>query len=273
MATPRVSVCIPTYRGAATLGDAIDSVLAQRFQDFELVVVDDASPDATAAVVAARPDPRLRLFRNERNLGPQGNWNRCLALARGEYIKLLPHDDLLHPDCLTRQAGVLDEDQTLALVFAARDVIGPDGRVRLKARGFPGALEGPLGREQVLRACLRHGTNVIGEPGAVLFRRALAERIGGFDMRHPYVIDLEYWLRLLQHGRGWYCAQALASFRVWQGSWSVAIGRQQATDFLALMADLDATSQPSVTTWDRAIGRLMPRANALARQAFYRLFV
>ncbi len=275
MVAPRVSICIPSYRGATTIGAAIDSVLAQRFQDFELIVVDDASPDDTAAVVAARRDPRLRLLRNERNLGPQGNWNRCLAVARGEYFKLLPHDDLLHPDCLQRQVAVLDGDAAggIALVFAARDVIGPDGRVRLAGRGLPAGREGPIDRDEVLRQCLRHGTNVIGEPGAVLFRRALVERAGGFDMRHPYVIDLEYWLRLLQHGKAWYCAQALASFRVWRGSWSVAIGRRQAADFGALMADVGAASLPSATAWDRVAGRVMPQFNALARQVFYRLFV
>lgn len=275
MATPRVSVCIPSYRGATTIGQAIDSVLAQDFADFELLVVDDASPDDTAAVVASRSDPRLRLVRNAHNLGPQGNWNRCLELARGEYLKLLPHDDLLHRQCLSHQVTVLDGDRegALALVFAARDVIGPDGRLRLAARGLARAREGPVTREHVLRQCLRQGTNVIGEPGAVLFRRSLAARVGGFDMRHPYVIDLEYWLRLLQHGQAWSCAQALASFRVWRGSWSVAIGRRQAAEFNALMAEVGAASLPSVTTLDRLAGRIMPQANAWARQLFYRLFV
>ena len=64
-----------------------------------------------------------------------------------------------------------------------------------------------------------------------------AARVGGFDARHPYVIDLDYWLRLLMHGNAWYCPQALASFRVWGGSWSVAIGLRQSRDFSALMAD------------------------------------
>lgn len=271
--TPRVSVCIPTYRGAGTIGAAIDSVLAQSFADFELVVVDDGSPDGTGALVAARNDRRLRLIRNARNLGPQGSWNRCLELARGEFVKLLPHDDLLHPDCLARQVQALDSDRDgrLALAFCARDVIGPDGRVLLRRRGLPGAVEGPVSRAQVLRGCLRYGTNVVGEPGAVLFRRTLAQRVGGFDMRHPYVIDLEYWLRLLEHGDGWYCDEALASFRVWRGSWSVAIGTRQSADFRGLMQDAGALDTAGPVA--RLRGRVMPTANALARQVFYRMFV
>lgn len=274
-APPRVSVCIPTYKGARTIGAAIASVLAQTCQDFELIVVDDASPDDTQAVVAACRDPRLRLRVNAHNLGPQGNWNRCLDEARGTYIKLLPHDDLLHPECLQRQAQVLDDDRDrrIALVCSARDVIGPQGRVLLHARGFPGAPRGALSRPDVVRHCIRRGTNLIGEPGAVMFRRDLSQRVGGFDMRHPYVIDLDYWLRLLQHGQAWYDPQPLASFRVWGGSWSVAIGRRQAADFRGLMRDVEAQGPVSSTAFDRACGRVTPTLNGLARQLFYRLFV
>jgi glycosyltransferase involved in cell wall biosynthesis len=272
---PRVSVCIPTYKGGRTIGAAIASVLAQTYQDFELIVVDDASPDDTQAVVAACHDPRLRLLVNAHNRGPQGNWNRCLDEARGTYIKLLPHDDLLRPDCLQQQVQVLDDDRErqIALVCSARDVIGPDGRVLLHARGFPGAARGPVARADVVRHCIRRGTNLIGEPGAVMFRRDLAQRVGGFDMRHPYVIDLEYWLRLLQHGQAWYCPEPLASFRVWRGSWSVAIGRRQAADFRGLMHEVEAQGPVSSTAFDRACGRLSPTLNSLARQIFYRLFV
>ena len=272
-ATPRISVCIPTYRGAATIGAAIDSVLAQTHQDFELLVIDDGSPDGTVDVVESRRDPRIRLLRNAVNLGPQGNWNRCLDEARGAFIKILPHDDLLYPECLARQIDRFDGDvgRALALTFCARDVIGPDDRVLLRRRGMPGAAAGPVTREEVIRSCLRHGTNVVGEPGAVLFRRDLATRIGGFDQRHPYVIDLEYWLRLLSLGRGDYIDEALVAFRVWRGSWSVAIGTRQSAEFKALMTDVQA--EALATGWDRWRGRWMPTVNAVARQVFYRLFV
>lgn len=100
--SPLVSVFIPTYRGEATIGAAIESVLTQTLSDFELVVIDDGSPDSTQAIVAQYHDPRLRYVRNECNLGPQGNWNCCLAEARGKYFKLLPHDDLLYLECLAR---------------------------------------------------------------------------------------------------------------------------------------------------------------------------
>lgn len=271
MSEPRVSVCIPAYQGGSTIGAAIDSVLAQSFGDFELLVFDDGSRDDTVEQVLARRDPRLHLERNPRNLGPQGNWNRCLQAARGSFVKLLPHDDLLHPQCLQRQVAALQADAGRVLACCARDVIGPDGRVLLKARGFPGQAEGVVDRERVLHACLRHGTNVVGEPGAVLFRRQVATAVGGFDMRHPYVIDLDYWLRLLRHGPAWYSPEALASFRVWKGSWSVAIGRGQSADFRACMDEAWAEGDARPGWLDRLRGRCMPGLNALARQLFYRV--
>ena len=271
---PRVSVCIPTYRGRVTIGPAIESVLAQSLSDFELIVIDDGSTDDTRAIVEDFTDPRLIYVRNEHNLGPQGNWNRCLELARGKYFKLLPHDDLLHPHCLERQVAVLDTDrnQRIALVFSARNVLGPDGRV-LTRRGYPGGREGPLTGGGVMRACVRRGTNLLGEPGAVLFRKSLADRIGGFDATNPYVIDLDYWFRLLAHGDAYFCAEPLASFRVSGSSWSVAIGTGQSNDFRNFVARFAARGALPATAFDYCCGHFTPTLNNLARLLFYRLYL
>jgi glycosyltransferase involved in cell wall biosynthesis len=272
--TPLVSVCIPTYKGGATIGAAIESVLRQSLADFEIVVLDDGSPDDTAGVVKAFSDTRVIYLRNERNLGPQGNWNRCLEGARGRYFKLLPHDDLLHPQCLEQQVKVLEADRAckIALVFSAREVIGPDGRV-LTRRGYPGAAEGPLAARSVISACVRRGTNLLGEPGAVMFRKDLADQVGGFDGTNPYVIDLDYWFRLLAHGDAYYCADALASFRVWPQSWSVTIGSGQSTDFRNFVSRVGPQVRSSATLLDRICGRISPSLNNLARLAFYRLYL
>lgn len=271
---PLVSVAIPTYRGARYIGVAIESVLRQSFSDFELLIVDDNSPDDTHAIVERFHDPRLVYLRNERNLGPQGNWNRCLEAARGIYFKLLPHDDMLHLRCLERQVAALDadRDESIAIVFSARDVLGPDGRT-LTRRGYPGHREGPISRSGIVSACVRRGTNLIGEPGAVLFRKSLADRIGGFDATNPYVIDLDYWFRLLAYGDAYFCADSLASFRVSPQSWSVAIGGGQSTDFRNFVARVAAREGSSVTAFDHFCGRFSPTLNNLARLLFYRLYI
>ena len=271
---PRVSVCIPTYKGAATIGPAIASVLAQTFADFELLVIDDGSPDNTAVVVNGFQDTRIRYLRNAANLGPEGNWNRCLSEARGQYFKLLPHDDLLHPDCLARQVAVLDADSgsQIALVFSARDVLGPDGR-KLTTRGYPGGREGMILARQVIRSCIRRGTNLLGEPGAVLMRTRVAHLVGPFDATNPYVIDLDFWFRLLTHGNAYFCDAALASFRVSAQSWSFRIGQSQDADFMAFLQRATQWLEPSISPLDLLLARLSARVNMWMRLAFYKLYL
>lgn len=271
---PLVSVCIPTYKGGAYLAAAIDSVLAQTLVDFQLIVVDDNSPDDTAQIVARYRDPRLIYVRNPSNLGPEGNWNRCLELATGRYFKLLPHDDLLAPACLERQAAILESDtvQALALVFGARNVIGPDGR-RLAIRRYGHAGNERLPAQTVGTQCVRRGTNVLGEPGSVMFRRELAQRVGRFDARYPYVIDLDYWLRLLDHGDAYYCDEELSAFRVSREQWSVRLGHQQAEDFQQSMRQHLARTGRRLRLLDRGIGRLTPTLNNWGRRLFYHLYL
>lgn len=267
-AGPAVSVAIPTFEGGATLGAAIDSVLAQDFTDFELIVVDDGSSHDVAAIVAARADRRLRLVRHARNLGARAAWNRGLAEARGPLFKLLPHDDLLLPGCLARQAAALAHDPAAVFAFGPRQVIGGDGRV-LARRGWRGPA-GPVPAARLVAACVRAGTNVIGEPAAVLARRDALQRAGGFDDREPYVIDLDAWFRLLALGPAQHVAEPLCAFRVSAASWSVAIGRRQGAEFSAFVRRVLPQWPGATTPVDRLAGRVMPGLNTLARLAFYR---
>jgi glycosyltransferase involved in cell wall biosynthesis len=271
---PLVSVCIPAFRGADHIRFTVDSVLAQSLADFELIVVDDNSPDDTAQIVAEYRDPRIKLLRNDRNLGPEGNWNRCLAEARGRYFKLLPQDDVLAADCLERQVAVLETDtmQRIALVFCARDIVDTHGR-KLLVRRYPGSASGSIPGQQVVRRCIRHGTNLIGEPGSVLFRRSLATEVGPFDASAPYVVDLDYWCRLLAKGDAFYLPQTLVSFRVSAGSWSVAIGKKQTADFCRLIAKVAKHSAVAPSAFDIAVGRRMAQLNTYLRLLFYRFFV
>ena len=249
-------------------------MLAQTLTDFELVVVDDASPDDTAGVVLRYSDPRVRLVRNVRNLGVQANWNRCLELARGRYFKLLPQDDLIAPECLARQVEVLERDraESVALVGCARTII--DGRSRaLMARGYRGRGRGAIDARTVRRNCIQRGSNLMGEPGAVLFRTALGRRIGGFDASIGNVTDLDYWFRLLLHGDGYYLPERLASFRVALGSWSLDIGARQAAHFRGFIRRVRANPAFGVSALDAVRGRVMSQANTLARLLFYRVVV
>jgi glycosyltransferase involved in cell wall biosynthesis len=271
---PRVSVLIPSFNGASYIQAAIDSVLSQGIGGLELIVADDNSSDGTADIVASYRDSRIRLERNAANLGAQGNWNRVLTLATGDYIKLMPQDDLLRPGCLPRQIAVLDADTTeeIALVFGARDIIGANGRV-IARRGLGRRTSGRVTARGLVRQCVRRGTNMIGEPGAVLFRRSFADKVGLFDASQPYVIDLDYWLRLLAHGDAWYLAEPVSAFRISRTSWSVAIGRNQGGQYASFLDRMQCARLIQVSAFDIMLGKFVAQINNILRLMFYRLVI
>lgn len=272
-ATPTVSVCIPSYRGAAHLRATIDSVLAQSLADFELLIIDDNSRDGTAEIVESYADERIRFLQNTRNLGPEGNWNRCLGEARGKYFKLLPQDDLLERTCIQKQAAVLESDveQAISLVFCARNIINPSGK-RVMSRGYPGS-SGKIVGVDAIRRSLRGGTNLIGEPGGVMFRKSLADMIGPFDGSIGYVIDVDYWVRLLIRGDGWYLDEKLVSYRISGGAWSVAIGKGQSLAYSDFVDRVAACPGCGLSGYDRLSGKLMARVNNVLRLLVYRVLL
>ncbi len=126
---PTVSIGVPVYNGENFLAEAIESVLAQSFGDFELILCDNASTDGTRAICeayAAR-DARIRYYRNPRNLGAAANYNRAFALSRGRYFKWLAHDDRLHPAFLERTVAVMEARPEVVLCGSQVRVINSDG--------------------------------------------------------------------------------------------------------------------------------------------------
>ena len=120
---PRVSVCIPTYNRARYLALAIDSVLGQTFEAFELIVADDASTDDTAEVVRAYRDPRIRYLRNDRNLGGPANWVRAFGAATAPYCAILGDDDRWAPAFLESLVTPLDVQPAVDVTFSDHWVI------------------------------------------------------------------------------------------------------------------------------------------------------
>jgi glycosyltransferase involved in cell wall biosynthesis len=119
MDSPRVSIGIPVYNGEKYLSQAIESALAQTYQDFELIICDNCSTDRTQEICEAYAiqDERVRYYRNEMNLGAAPNFNRAFELATGEYFQWLAADDLLAPTLLEKCVPILDADQSAVLCF------------------------------------------------------------------------------------------------------------------------------------------------------------
>ncbi|OGU16580.1 MAG: hypothetical protein A2076_02575 [Geobacteraceae bacterium GWC2_53_11] len=193
----KVSVCIPTYNYSRFIADSIESVLAQTFTDFELIIVDNCSEDDTREVVAPflQRDNRVTYICNETNVGMVNNWNKCLELAKGEYIKLLCADDTLESECLEKQVSVLDLHSTASMTSCSRFITDKSLRV-LKTLSFCHKTATMSGHK-LINFCLKNG-NMVGEPPAVLFRSNKATR--GFLQTYRQITDLEMWLHLLEQG-------------------------------------------------------------------------
>lgn len=124
---PRLSVAIPYLRGLGYLREAIDSVLAQDLDEWELVVVDDHGPEPADALAGSYDDPRIRFVRNEQNLGLAGNWNECLRLARGPLVTILHADDRLLPSYARTVVSAAAEHPGAAAIFTDAVIIDDRG--------------------------------------------------------------------------------------------------------------------------------------------------
>ncbi len=264
---PKVSIAIPLYNCESHIRETIESVLAQTFGNFELTVLDDQSTDRSAEIVKSFEDPRIRYELNAKRLGFFGNWNRCLEVMNGTYCKLLPHDDTLEPDCLEKQVKVLDEHPEVELVHCARKILDPAGNIlTVRRQREPSGLKES---NPSLRRIVRSGTNPIGEPAAVMFRRETKDRITGFSDADMYSIDVEYWTRLLAEGKRYYIDEVLSSFRVWPDSASVRLFGSQSRSMRAFFLRMKNQFPEAIRPVDVRVGAAKSLLLEIARGGFY----
>ena len=131
---PRVSIGVPVFNGENFLEEALDSILAQTYRDFELIISDNASTDRTEEICAAYAarDKRIRYHRNEKNLGAAKNFNQVFELSTGEYFKWASHDDVCAPQYIERCVSVLDSRPSVVLCYGKTVIVDEQG-TRLKA--------------------------------------------------------------------------------------------------------------------------------------------
>jgi glycosyltransferase involved in cell wall biosynthesis len=183
---PKVTVLMSVHDEERYLREAIDSILAQSFSDFEFLILDDASTDSSRAIVRGYDDSRIRMIENERNLGLTRSLNRGIELARGTYIARMDADDLSKPERLGRQVAFLDAHSECAAVASYSAKIDRDsidvGRARTP-------IDGDEIRKRLRRRnCITHGT--------VMMRREALQRVGCYDEAMERAQDYDLWLRL-----------------------------------------------------------------------------
>ena len=266
--TPSVSVCVPAYQAERFLARTIASVLGQNFRDFELIVLDNASSDRTAEVAHSFRDTRIRVVRNSVRLELVDNWNHVVELCGAPLVKLLCADDLIWPDCLRIQQQILMSSPDVALVACRRDFVDESDRTIWASRGLRG-LFGRRDRTAVARRVVRDGGNPVGEPGSVMFRREHFDKVGGFDGRLLFPMDLDLWLRLLDQGDFYGTPESLAAFRISAGSLSGQAGRAQYREQRTFTRQIGRV--PGVRPIDRAISTLSAPVSGLRRHGLFKL--
>lgn len=126
---PRVSIGLAVYNGEKYLEQAVDSILAQTFTDFELIISDNASTDRTEEICKKylAKDKRIRYYRNEKNIGGANNENRTFILSRGEYFRWAAHDDMCAPELITKCVEILDQNPAVVLCYSMITEINDEG--------------------------------------------------------------------------------------------------------------------------------------------------
>ncbi|HVF50395.1 MAG TPA: glycosyltransferase family A protein [Pyrinomonadaceae bacterium] len=267
---PVVSVLIPAYNAARYIGETLDSVLAQTFKEYEIVVVNDGSPDTPELERALAPYRSRIVYLTQENGGPGRARNTAIEASRGRYIALLDADDLWEPEYLSVQVAALERDPSLDVVYSNGRIFGDGADVgREMMEAFPS--QGEVTFESVVRG---RCTVLI----CAVMRRETVVGVGMFDQTFRGVEDFELWLRILgRGGRISYHRQVLMRYRRVSGSLSSSPTRmygqalevfEKAGRTLTELTDADRQALREETAHYRAMLRLAEGKDALARNDF-----
>lgn len=230
-APPTVSIVIATYNYGMFIEGAIESVLAQTYSDFEIIVVDDGSCDNTDKIIGTYLiDSRIRYHRTD-HLGQSKAKNTGIRLSRGSLVAVLDADDLWLPTKLERQLELFWKDPELGVAYTRRILINERGE------GVP-YLQPTFYRGDVLEQMFRN--NFICH-SSVLIRKEVLDRVGVFDESIPMAIDFDLWLRIALQFRFDYVDEALVKYRTGHASLSRR-GEERlliATDIMKRFLDLN----------------------------------
>jgi hypothetical protein len=220
----RVAVGIPTYNRSALLRRAIESVLNQTYDDFQLIVSDNASTDDTAELVASFDDSRIVYSRSTENIGMTANFNRAIHLADADYVALLYDDDLFYPGFLEATIGVLAGHPSVGVVHTGFDIIDRDGEVIEHAKMLvktSGLVEVESGASFIERSMRQDW--MICSPSA-LFRAEALHSVGCFPVEEEPLPDVPMLRRISLRWNIACVSKPLVAFRIHGDTASATLG-------------------------------------------------
>jgi glycosyltransferase involved in cell wall biosynthesis len=212
MNNPTVSFVIPCYRLAHLLPECVASILSQTYCDFEVLIMDDCSPDNTAGVAAAFGDHRIRYIRNNQNLGHLANYNKGIDLSRGSYIWLISADDRLRrPYVLERYARFMDEHPTVGYVCCPGIGLQDGVETTLVNCGYFGQRDKIFNGRQFIATCLQKGYGLLTP--SVMVRKDCYDKISAFPLDMPHQGDMYLWFRWALEYDVAYMSEPMVNYR------------------------------------------------------------
>jgi len=200
MSSPLVTIAIPSYNHAKYIAETIQSALDQSFQDFEILIVDDASTDNSVEIIKSFKDSRITLIVSKENQGVCITSNICIANAKGKYIALIASDDVMHKSKLEKQVKFLENNEDCGAVFSGIEVIDEDGKInQKKTRKYTKIFEKEnRDRFQWLKYFFHQGNCLAAT--SLLAKTSALKTIGEFDPRITQAHDFDLWTKLCLAG-------------------------------------------------------------------------
>lgn len=231
--TPLISICIPTYNGSHYIKKCIECCIHQSYKNIEIIINDDGSNDDTVSIIQqfAQKDDRIKFTYNEKNCGLVANWNRCLDLASGTYIKWLFQDDWMELNAIESFYEIAKQGYDVVVskrnyelpqnaTIAEKDYYYRD--IKKLENYFNTNLEGYyFSNKQIVDIAVSNiALNFIGEPSLLFYKKDLIQKVGNYDLLFHQICDLEHCMRLASIAGIYVINKPLCSFVVHANSTS-----------------------------------------------------
>ena len=239
---PKVSVIMPTFNRKAYLKAAIESVLLQKIDDFEIIITDNASTDGTDELVASFTNESIRYFRNEKNIGVVNNYNKALELASGEYVYIFSDDDIMLQDNILKKVKILDAYSNVSLVHSNIKIINEIGQIT-SGKHWAGSYYDKwnechcsdlLSSGKKYFEILYNHWNIISMP-SVLVRRSVLNKVGVLNTKTHYFCDWDLWMRICLFSDVYYLSETLLDYRIHASNTISEINHEIKTNELVLI--------------------------------------
>lgn len=236
---PLVTVCIPTYNSALTLGETLESILAQSYVNLEIWVVDNASTDQTIKIAKTYKDKRIKIHINQQNIGAEGNFNTCIGLANGKYTAIYHADDIYTPEMVCEQVDFLEKNPDVGGVLTEAHVIDEHGSVKSAIRFPSGLVSDEVNKiefTQLFKALLRH-SNFLVCPSAMVQTYLYKNEIKGWRGElFASSADLDIWIRIALRSKLGLISKKLMKYRVCDSQYSAKVrGQTVRADFFRVI--------------------------------------